>query len=91
MNPFDDQYISAEIQRRAELSRRQVADMVDREIRCPHCNYVMAHAYDNLHSGHITLKCAKCKNISALNLGLFKCQAEPKIYPGAHTLPDFAW
>ena len=55
MNPFDDQYISAEIQRRAELSRRQVADMVDREIRCPHCNYVMAHAYDNLHSGHITL------------------------------------
>lgn len=53
MSPFDDKYISAEIQRRAELSRKQVTDMVDRAIRCPHCNFIMAYAYDDLHAGHI--------------------------------------
>lgn len=91
MSPFDDSYISAEIQKRAELSQRQVAEMVNRALRCPHCNFVMGYAYDNNHSGHIALKCPKCKNISTLNLGLFKCQAEPKKYPGVHTLPDFAY
>ena len=90
MSPFDDKYISAEIQRRAELSRKQVTDMVDRAIRCPHCNFIMAYAYDDLHAGHICLKCSRCKNISPFNLGLFKCQAEPKKHFGVHTLPDFA-
>ena len=91
MSPFDDKYISDEIKRRAELSLRQVTELVDRAIRCPHCNFIMAYACDDLHSGHIRLKCTKCKNISAFNLGLFKCQEEPKILPGVHTLPDFAF
>ena len=90
MSPFDDKFVSEEIKRRAELSKAQVEDMVDRAIRCPHCNFIMAFACDDLHNGHIRLKCSKCKNISALNLSLFKCQTEPKKYLGVHTLPDFA-
>ena len=90
MSPFDDKFVSEEIQRRAELSKAQVEDMVDRAIRCPHCNFAMLYVYDDLHSGHVNMKCPKCKNISVLNLGLFKCQKEPKRYLGVHTLPDFA-
>ena len=91
MNPFDDKYISEEIRKRAELSRKQVTDMVDRVIRCPHCGFTVAYVYDDLHSGHMCLKCARCKNISAFNLGHFKCQEEPKKYLGVHILPDFAY
>lgn len=90
MNSFDDKFVSEEIKRRYDISKAQVTDMVDRAIRCPHCGFIMAYAYNDLHSGHISMKCPKCKNISPFNLGLFKCQAEPKKYLGVHTLPDFA-
>ena len=90
MSPFDDKYISEEIRRRAELSRKEVTEMVDRAIKCPHCNFTMLYVYDDLHSGHINMKCPKCKNISHLNLGLFAHQEEPKEVFGVHTLPDFA-
>ena len=90
MSPFDDKYISEEIKRRAEQSRAEVTELVDRAIRCPHCGFIMAYAYDDLRQGHVALKCPKCKNISDLNLGLFKHQKVQKIYLGVHTLPDFA-
>ncbi len=90
MSPFDDKYISDKIRENAERSRAEVTDMVNRAICCPHCGFKMLYCYDDLHSGHISMKCPKCKNISDLNLGLFKHQKESKKYPGIHELPDFA-
>ena len=90
MSPFDDKYVSEQIRKNAEVSRAEVTDMVDRAVRCPHCNFVMLYVYDDLHSGHLNMKCPKCKNISDLNLGLFKHQKEQKKLFGVHELPDFA-
>lgn len=91
MSPFDDKYISEEIRKNAELSQKEVEDMFKRTIHCPHCNFAMLYVYDDLHLGHVSAKCPKCKNISDLNLGYFKHQREPKCYLGlARRLPDFA-
>ncbi|MCD8067530.1 MAG: hypothetical protein LUE87_01300 [Lachnospiraceae bacterium] len=52
-------------------SRREVEEMSERELRCPVCNYLIAGVYGDK-SGHIRIKCRKCKFDGVLNLAYFR-------------------
>lgn len=60
-------------QYRAELSRREAESFVERVLRCPACGYMVGVAYSDS-SGHLKLKCQKCKCVSVLNFAYFRRQ-----------------
>ena len=70
MNCYDAA-ASAEACWKAELSRQEAEDLVERELRCPRCNYMVGIAYSDCNSGHMKMKCQKCKNIWTLNMAYF--------------------
>lgn len=55
---------------RAELSRQEAADFIERELKCPECGYLVATAFSDA-TGHFKIKCQKCKSISVLNFAYF--------------------
>ncbi len=55
---------------RAELSRQEAEDYVERELKCPVCGFIVAAAFSDA-AGHFKVKCQKCKNISVLNFAYF--------------------
>ena len=62
-----------EILRLLELSRAEVEDMSPRDLRCPICGFRIQSVYAD-RSGHINVKCQKCKFIGTLNLAYFRRQ-----------------
>jgi phage FluMu protein Com len=62
---------SLEARRKAVLSHREAASLVERDLRCPECGFKVGMAYSDS-SGHIKSKCQKCKSVSVLNLAYFR-------------------
>ena len=89
MNKYTGKYFSDAVKEKAELSRREVADMVDRAVRCPFCNIAMLYAYTDL-AGHFSIKCPRCNQISDISLEYFYKQKESKTLHGMTMLPPFA-
>lgn len=52
------------------LSQEEVADMDERDLKCPVCGIRIATVYSRV--GHIKLKCPKCKFEGAMNLAYFR-------------------
>ena len=55
---------------RAEQSRQEAQEFVERELKCPECGFVVAAAFSDA-AGHFKVKCQKCKNIFVLNFAYF--------------------
>lgn len=55
---------------RAELSRQEAQEYVERELKCPECGYLVAYAFSDA-KGHFKIKCKKCKTVSVLNFAYF--------------------
>lgn len=55
---------------KAELSRREAEEFVERELKCPFCGFIVGVAYSDS-KGHLKIKCQKCKTISVLNFAYF--------------------
>ncbi|MCC8105968.1 MAG: hypothetical protein LIO99_08200 [Clostridiales bacterium] len=65
--PKPDQAVVDKILR----SGREVEKMQEQELRCPICHYRIAGVYGD-RSGHIRVKCRKCKFEGVLNLSYFR-------------------
>ena len=61
---------SEEVRIKAELSRKEAEEYIERELKCPVCNFIVGVAYSDS-KGHLKIKCQKCKNISVLNFAYF--------------------
>ena len=61
---------SEEVRRKAEISRKEAEEYIERELKCPVCNFIVGVAYSDS-KGHLKIKCQKCKNISVLNFAYF--------------------
>ncbi len=55
---------------RAELSKQEAQEFVERELKCPVCDFMIASAFSDA-TGHFKVKCQKCKTISVLNFAYF--------------------
>lgn len=63
--------VSEEARRKAELSRREAEGLVERELKCPECGYKAGTVFSDC-TGHLTIRCRKCKTVSVLNLAYFR-------------------
>jgi DNL zinc finger len=64
-------YTNEEARRKAELSRREAENLIERELRCPECGYKAGSVFSDC-TGHLTIRCRKCKTVSVLNLAYFR-------------------
>ena len=55
---------------KAELSRREAEEFIEHELKCPVCGFIIGVAYSDS-TGHLKIKCQKCKTISVLNFAYF--------------------
>ncbi len=67
---------SPEARRKAELSRQEARAFVERELKCPVCDFTVGVAFSDS-KGHLKIKCQKCKTISVLNFAYF-CRMKNK-------------
>ncbi|MCR5636235.1 MAG: hypothetical protein K6F76_03525 [Clostridiales bacterium] len=58
---------------RAQVSREEAQEFVERELKCPECGFIVAAAFSDA-TGHFKIKCQKCKSISVLNFAYFRRQ-----------------
>ena len=70
---------------RAELSRQEAEEFVERELKCPECGYLVAYAFSDA-IGHFKIKCKKCKTVSVLNFAYF-CRRRRKRNYQRYCLP----
>ncbi|MDD3416978.1 MAG: hypothetical protein PHY47_23785 [Lachnospiraceae bacterium] len=52
-------------------SRIEAESLKERDLRCPICNFMLHTIYSDM-SGHLRVKCPKCKEVSTLNLAYFR-------------------
>ena len=62
--------VSEDIRQKAELSRKEAEEFIERELKCPVCGYIVGVAYSDS-KGHLKIKCQKCKTISVINFAYF--------------------
>ena len=55
---------------KAERSKQEAADFIERELKCPQCGYLVAYAFSDA-KGHFKIRCKKCKTVSVLNFAYF--------------------
>jgi len=55
---------------RAQVSREEAQEFVERELKCPECGYLVAYAFSDA-TGHFKIRCKKCKTVSVLNFAYF--------------------
>ncbi len=63
--------VSEETRRKAELSRKEAENLIERELKCPECGYKAGTVFSDC-TGHLTIRCRKCKTVSVLNLAYFR-------------------
>ena len=63
--------IAPEIQKRLLLSRVEAESLKERDIFCPTCGFRIQRVFSDA-TGHLSVKCQKCKNIHILNLAYFR-------------------
>lgn len=69
---------SEETLRKLELSRREAATMIRRDINCPICGYRNFGAY--MREGCIDFKCRRCKFNGPISLRYFRRQGGQPLY-----------
>ena len=69
---------SEEALQRAERSRQEAREFVERELKCPKCGYLVAYAFSDA-KGHFKIRCKKCKEVSVLNFAYF-CRRKRRKY-----------
>ncbi len=57
--------------RKLLLSRMEAEDLQERDLLCPVCGFRIQTLYSDA-SGHLRVKCPKCKGIHVLNLAYFR-------------------
>ena len=60
-----------EIFEKLEISKAEVATLTKRDILCPNCNFRISTVFADA-SGHMQVKCKKCKNEYILNFAYFR-------------------
>ena len=70
---FQSQPLDQETAHFLELSSEECAELTEREIRCPYCHYRIGKVFSDS-TGHLRVKCQKCKAESILNLAYFRRQ-----------------
>lgn len=68
--PFYTQTNNEIARYRAELSKQEAQEFIERELKCPECDYLVAYAFSDA-TGHFKIKCKKCKTVSVLNFAYF--------------------
>ena len=60
-----------DIKRRLLKSRIEAESLNERDLKCPICDFKLQTVYSDI-SGHLRVKCPKCKEVSVLNLAYFR-------------------
>lgn len=63
--------VTPETQRRLLLSRVEAESLKERDILCPICGFRIQRVFSDA-TGHLSVKCQKCKNVNILNLAYFR-------------------
>ena len=63
--------VAPEIQKRLLLSRVEAESLKERDIFCPTCGFRIQRVFSDT-TGHLSVKCQKCKNVHILNLAYFR-------------------
>lgn len=63
----------AETRKKAALSRLESAGLEKRALHCPECGFKVGSVFSDC-TGHLTIRCRKCKQTSVLNLAYFRRQ-----------------
>lgn len=63
--------IAPEIEHRLLLSRVEAEELNERDILCPVCGFKIQRVFSDA-TGHLRVKCRKCKNVHVLNLAYFR-------------------
>lgn len=63
--------ISPDTRRRLLLSRMEAETLKERDILCPTCGFRIQRVFSDA-TGHLSVKCQKCKNVHILNLAYFR-------------------
>ena len=63
--------VAPEIQKRLLLSRVEAESLKERDILCPICGFRIQRVFSDA-TGHLSVKCQKCKNVHILNLAYFR-------------------
>lgn len=62
---------SLDVKERLLLSRMEVETLMERDILCPICGFRIQRVYSDA-TGHLSVKCQKCKNINIINIAYFR-------------------
>lgn len=60
-----------EIMNKLLKSRIEAEALSERDLRCPICDFMIQTVYSDI-SGHLRVKCPKCKEVSTLNIAYFR-------------------
>ncbi len=63
--------MTPEVQHRLLKSRIEAETLKERDLLCPVCGYRIQRVYSDA-TGHLSVKCQKCKSINILNLAYFR-------------------
>ena len=63
--------VAPEVQKRLLLSRVEAETLKERDILCPICGYRIQRVFSDA-TGHLSVKCQKCKSVNVLNLAYFR-------------------
>lgn len=63
--------ITPEVRKHLLLSRVEAETLKERDILCPTCGFRIQRVFSDT-TGHLSVKCQKCKNIHILNLAYFR-------------------
>ena len=63
--------MTPEVQQRLLQCRVEAQTLKERDLLCPVCGYKIQKVYSDA-TGHLSVKCQKCKSINILNLAYFR-------------------
>lgn len=63
--------ITDEVQIKLDLSQQETIDLTQRDLRCPNCKFLITKVFSDI-SGHMQIRCPKCKEKYILNLAMFR-------------------
>lgn len=63
--------LTPDVRKRLLLSRMEAETLKERDIFCPICGFRIQRVFSDA-TGHLSVKCQKCKNVHILNLAYFR-------------------
>ena len=70
---FQKEPLSETKQKRLSISFEECKDLTEREISCPYCGHALDGVFSDI-SGHLRVKCHRCKANMVLNVAYFRRQ-----------------